>query len=182
MNFWRLATLCELCSTSAINDTSGQGSVDEKAIGSLMRYKYFVGLSNVSLSTHKLAKQTTEFLTHSASLAVDGNPNSVDTNCTHTAGEPNDWWMVDLGRVFQVTTVNIINRLDECNCGDRLDGIIYEVGITLDSWEECGRFDGPGIGRLEINITCHRAMYGRYVRIRKLNQNALSLCEVFVYS
>ncbi|KAH3811627.1 hypothetical protein DPMN_140039 [Dreissena polymorpha] len=43
MNFWRLATLCELCSTASINEISGQGSVDKVAIGSLMRYKYYEG-------------------------------------------------------------------------------------------------------------------------------------------
>ncbi|KAH3811565.1 hypothetical protein DPMN_139975 [Dreissena polymorpha] len=43
MNFWRLATLCELCSTASINDISGQGSIDKVAIGALIRYKYYVG-------------------------------------------------------------------------------------------------------------------------------------------
>ncbi|KAH3812258.1 hypothetical protein DPMN_140684 [Dreissena polymorpha] len=42
MNYWRLATLCELCSTASINDTSGQGSVDKVAIGALIIYKYYV--------------------------------------------------------------------------------------------------------------------------------------------
>ena len=43
MNYWRLATLCELCSTPSIKDTSGHGSIDKEALGSLKRYKYFVG-------------------------------------------------------------------------------------------------------------------------------------------
>ncbi|KAH3769053.1 hypothetical protein DPMN_170300 [Dreissena polymorpha] len=91
MNFWRLATLCELCSTAAINDTSDQGRVNDKAIGSLMRYKYFVGLRNGSLSTHKLAKQSTELVPHPASLAVDGNPSIPDMDCAHTNNKPDDW-------------------------------------------------------------------------------------------
>ncbi|KAH3888777.1 hypothetical protein DPMN_012817 [Dreissena polymorpha] len=66
--------------------------------------------------------------------------------------------------------------------GDRLNGIIYEVGTVPDSWEECGRFLGPGGGVVNITTTCNRTMYGRFVRIRKIVRNVLSLCEVYVYS
>ncbi|KAH3811629.1 hypothetical protein DPMN_140041, partial [Dreissena polymorpha] len=60
----------------------------------------------------------------------------------------------------------------------RLDGIVYEVGIATGSWEECGRFLGPGHGVVNITTTCDRTMHGRYVRIRKIKQDYLSLCEV----
>ncbi|XP_052218206.1 fucolectin-5-like [Dreissena polymorpha] len=153
-----------------------------------MRIKICCGSSNESLSTLKQAEQSTTYrYSSTAHLAVDGNPSSIETSgnetiCAHTNNQSDDWWMVDLGRMFQVTTVTIINRIDDCNCGGRLDGIVYEVGIATGSWEECGRFLGPGDGVVNITTTCDRTMHGRYVRIRKIKQDYLSLCEVYVYS
>ncbi|KAH3811596.1 hypothetical protein DPMN_140006 [Dreissena polymorpha] len=139
------------------------------------------GSSSESLSTFKQAEQSS---THDwpAGLAVEGDPRSSYQYCSLTNDQPGEWWMVDLGRVFQVTTVTIINRIHDCNCGGRLDGIVYEVGIATVSWEECGRFLGPADGVLNITTTCNRTMHGRYVRIRKIKQDYLTLCEVYVYS
>ncbi|KAH3811601.1 hypothetical protein DPMN_140012 [Dreissena polymorpha] len=101
--------------------------------------------SSESPSTFKQAEQSS---THHwpAGLAVEGDPRSSYQYCSHTNDQPGEWWMVDLGRVFQ-------------------------VGIAKLSWEECGRFLGPADGVLNITTTCNRTMHGRYVRIRKIKQD-----------
>ena len=49
-----------------------------------------------------------------AGLAVDGNMDSEYSKgtCSHTDGETNPWWAVDLGKTFKLKTVEIANRLE----------------------------------------------------------------------
>ncbi len=55
---------------------------------------------------------------HSAPLAVDGSPRATidaDYTCSHTGIDTSQpWWAVDLGRLYPITVVSILNRLDCC--------------------------------------------------------------------
>ncbi|KAH3811569.1 hypothetical protein DPMN_139979 [Dreissena polymorpha] len=89
------------------------------------------GSSNESLSTFKQAEQSTTYRpVNHARLAVDWDPISLYEYCTYTNNQPEDWWMVDVGRVFQMTTVTIKNRIDYCNCGTKLP--IHLVDLLTD--------------------------------------------------
>src|SRR5436309_2544435 len=65
-----------------------------------------------------------------ASLAVDGNTSGLwaDGSVTHTYGCANDWWQVDLGSSYLVSSVAIWNRMD-C-CSDRLSDYWVFVSDT----------------------------------------------------
>ena len=50
-------------------------------------------------------------------MAVDGNTNTnfAGESCTATAEDDEaPWWRVDLGAVYNITSVNIVNRGDCC--------------------------------------------------------------------
>ena len=54
---------------------------------------------------------------HNSSLAVDGCTNTRFRYkcCTHTAlNENNPWWSVDLGKVYTLLSVTLVNRDDHC--------------------------------------------------------------------
>ena len=48
--------------------------------------------------------------------AVDGNTdqNHHHGSCIHTGNETNAWWIVDLGRNYEITSVKIYNRAGCC--------------------------------------------------------------------
>ena len=60
--------------------------------------------------------------------AIDGNHANVwnQKSCSHTLGETNPWWSVNLGKRYKVNSVKITNRKD-C-CSDRLNGAEIRIG------------------------------------------------------
>ena len=87
-----------------------------------------------NLALNQPAIQSTTGFGGVASRAVDGNTNGDyfgGNSVTHTA--PNNataWWRVDLGAVYDLTEVRILNRTD-C-CAERLSGAMLYAG-TIDS-------------------------------------------------
>ncbi|XP_033110933.1 fucolectin-5-like [Anneissia japonica] len=49
--------------------------------------------------------------------AIDGNfdTNYGEKSCTHTMKQPENWWMVDLGKSYRVKEVKIYNRAGMCS-------------------------------------------------------------------
>ncbi len=112
-----------------------------------------------------------------ASRAVDGNTdgNYNAGSVTHTAGDPNPWWQVDLGQKFFVVSVDVFNRTDCCN--DRLAGakvqligddnqVLLEQRLTAETTVQSLSFL-PG-----------RSV--RFVRVQGAGSQYLSLAEVQV--
>ena len=48
---------------------------------------------------------------------MDGldDPGWSSNTCTHTKRESSPWWLVDLGGIYGVTHVAIVNRQDCCS-------------------------------------------------------------------
>ena len=100
------------------------------------RVKLLFSISDVAL--FKKTSQSSNFYDYGSHLAADGN---LDTrmdqlSCAHTKADAEPWWMVDFGKVYNVTGVEITNRGD-C-CGDRLknfdvtvDGNLYVYPLLL---------------------------------------------------
>jgi len=84
-----------------------------------------------NLSRNKPASQSTTAFGGVASRAVDGNTNGIyfDNSVSHTALDfPSPWWRVDMGAIYDVGRINIINR-EDC-CPERLDGAVLYIGNT----------------------------------------------------
>merc|ERR1719247_2595274 len=81
-----------------------------------------------------IASQSSTGWTGVASRAIDGNadPTYWANSCTHTYGDSNPWWQVDLGSQKKIAAVNVTNRAD-C-CSERLNGFNVSVdGVTCAS-------------------------------------------------
>ena len=73
----------------------------------------------INIAVNHTATQSSQYLDHPASLAVDGSRNgsvipafpSRDGQFSHTGVGSPQWWMVDLGKVFYVYRVRLWNRL-----------------------------------------------------------------------
>ncbi|XP_066297367.1 uncharacterized protein [Branchiostoma lanceolatum] len=93
------------------------------------RYDYCnVPICGVNVALEKTAFQTSTGSSGAASRAVDGNANTNWNagSCTHTRGEANPSWWVDLGQSYMVDRVGIFNRRD-C-CSGRLNPFNIHIG------------------------------------------------------
>ncbi|XP_063680171.1 uncharacterized protein LOC134815562 [Bolinopsis microptera] len=110
-----------------------------------------------------------------AARAVDG---VVDQHwgrgsCTHTNRLGNEWWEVDLGRVYQIDHVRVWGRTDAHT--ERLDGARLWIGD-----HRCGKLKTMANKAEADIIKCEPAeSVGRKVRIEHFSQY-ITLCEVQV--
>ena len=118
-----------------------------------------------------------------SSLAVDGNLNPNYASCSHTYGQTDPWWRVDLLDPVQVVYLFIVNRWDCCT--DRLHNFEIRIGNSLgnngNSNPQCGGLHS--LKNIESKvIPCTSPLIGRYVNIIIPGPNkTLTLCEVQVH-
>lgn len=145
----------------------------------------FSGTANLALN--KSATQSSTYNGRDASIALDGNTSgNGEANVTHTQSDNEAYWTVDLGNVYDITSINIYNRTD-C-CGSRL--VNYHVFVSDDpfigttvasSQAQSGVdefFESSQAGSPTTIST--GAITGRYVRVQLAGTNFLSLAEVEV--
>ncbi|RME80717.1 MAG: PKD domain-containing protein, partial [Caldilineae bacterium] len=142
-----------------------------------------------------------------ASHAVDGNTNGywnsdpAVNSVTHTNPEPNAWWEVDLGAVYEIGQIKLWNRTD-C-CWDRLSNFyVFVSDAPFPSTDPVATSLQAGVwwtyhagsaGRTSSQpLTLQAAQFipsagttgglqGRYVRVQLTGTEPLSLAEVQVY-
>eukprot|EP00058_Branchiostoma_floridae_P021796 XP_002607286.1 hypothetical protein BRAFLDRAFT_88235 [Branchiostoma floridae] len=120
----------------------------------------------------------------SAGRAVDGNrnPQWAGNSCTHTHGENDPWWYVDLGRSVTVDHITIVNRRD-C-CSERITPFDVHVGdstVVTRNPKVGGHHSFCPIDTERV-VPCG-GRRGRYVGIRLPGKRrVLTLCEVEVYA
>ncbi|HEX8619940.1 MAG TPA: discoidin domain-containing protein, partial [Thermoanaerobaculia bacterium] len=124
-----------------------------------------------------------------ADRAVDGVVNgdyNNESSVTHTNGDANAWWEVDLGSVQQISTIDIVNRLD-C-CSERLQNFYVFVSdekladnLLSTALAHAGVarwFRGPNLRAQSFDVN----RTGRYVRVQLSGSDFLSLTEVQIWS
>merc|ERR1740121_994324 len=118
----------------------------------------------------KAATQSSTSCDGSATRAIDGNGDNwwSGGSCTHTGGDINPWWQVDLGSPQHISGVRITNRGD-C-CGERLNGF----NLLMDG-KSCAQNVGIKTGE---NKTVPCAGSGQVLRVQVPRPNVvLTLCE-----
>lgn len=147
------------------------------------------GITN--LAQGKQATQISTLSGADASRAVDGviNGNWAIGSVSHTNTTNQDWWQVDLGQVYNISSINIFNRTD-C-CGSRLSNYyIFVSDVPFSSTSLSTTLSQPGVSNYfsaseagspstqVINRT------GRYVRVQLngavFQSDYLSMAEVQV--
>ncbi|KAF7686831.1 hypothetical protein HF521_015224 [Silurus meridionalis] len=130
-----------------------------------------------------IATQSSLFQNYYAYLAIDGNRASslYSYSCTHTDGQINSWWRVDLLAKYDISNVIITNRGDAVTT--RINGAEIHIGSSLvnngNDNPRCVVISTIPAGA-SVNYTCN--MRGHYVNIIVPNIfQYLTLCEVEVY-
>ncbi|XP_077868714.1 uncharacterized protein LOC144359426 [Saccoglossus kowalevskii] len=126
-----------------------------------------------------------EFQVWAEGNAVDGNtsPSWSGGTCIGTNNEQSPWWKVDLGALYTVYEVNVINRLEDC-CKTRIVGSEIRVGSSEDISEntQCGeKVTASQTSVATIHFGCSPALVGRYVSIQIVGRSDyLNFCEMQV--
>lgn len=116
--------------------------------------------------------------TGSSSKAVDGNTNGnySSGSVTHTNSQAGAWWQVDLGANYDIGNIQIWNRTD-C-CANRLTN--FDVIVSNSPGGSGQSMHVAGTAGRPTTLTANTN--GRYVRVRLVGTNYLSLAEVIVLS
>jgi hypothetical protein len=124
------------------------------------------------VSQRRPTKQSSEGWSGRPSRAVDGNTNQryPSKSCSHTQRSGRPWWRVDLQKRTKVQKVMIWNRSDCCQ--SRLN----RVEVKVDGYR-CGIINRA----TRINTVYCGFRSGRYVWVKQLKSDYLTLCEVRVY-
>ncbi|XP_071083142.1 uncharacterized protein [Haliotis cracherodii] len=139
----------------------------------------------------KTTKQDSTKEPYTASRAVDDNLSVFmdKGGCSHTSPSQLSnvtWWQVDLGDLYNITTVELTSRGD-C-CGDKLGNFTVTMHTadpeTSDAHDLClyhPGFFGNGVTK---SLPCDQPTVGRYVKItqypRASELYALELCDVII--
>ncbi len=145
------------------------------------------GAQETNLARGKAVQQSSTDYGGDPRRAVDGNidGNWGSNSVSHTAGQPQPWWQVDLGASQSIRTIRIWNRTD-C-CAERLaDFYVFVSDNPFSSAAPNSTVSQPGVwhyyhkgvaGRT-TDIPVNRN--GRYVRVQLTGANYLQLAEVEV--
>ncbi|ROI15874.1 Fucolectin-4, partial [Anabarilius grahami] len=138
-----------------------------------------------NLALGATAVQSSTYETAAAQKAVDGNRNSDyhRGSCSHTKGDRNPWWRVDLLNVYMVTRVSITNRGD-C-CAERINGAQIRIGNSLQNNGNSNQLAATvvSIPLGQTKTFEFESIKGRYVNIFVPGRNEyLTLCEVEVFA
>jgi hypothetical protein len=150
-----------------------------------------VGKTNLALG--KTAKQSTTFSAFSSAVAGSANDGAKNGNfsagsVTHTYGQTNAWWEVDLGSSSNIGSIEIWNRTD-C-CSDRLSDYWVFVSDTpftaadtpATLQNRAGTWNSHQTSAPSPSTNITAVTKGRYVRVQLSGFNYLSLAEVEVYA
>ncbi|KAG7469845.1 hypothetical protein MATL_G00133170 [Megalops atlanticus] len=138
---------------------------------------------NVALRGKATQSSTYNYMSRAAK-AIDGNRDGVFSrgSCTHTEGETNPWWRLDLMDVYRVTSVTITNRVD---FSERINRAEIRIGNSLKN----NGNDNPlctvilTIPPMESMTFNCSGMVGRYINVLLPGYGQfLTLCEVEVYA
>jgi hypothetical protein len=145
------------------------------------------GTGGDNIARGKSASQSSTYGGAAASRALDGNTNGNFNNgsVTHTNVDNQAWWLVDLGSISQLSTINIWARSDCCEWRSAnvyvlvSDSPIKSTNLNtaraqsgVSSFYIAGNVGRPST--VNINRT------GRYIRVQLTGRDNLSLAEVEV--
>ncbi|CAC5416551.1 unnamed protein product [Mytilus coruscus] len=116
---------------------------------------------------------------HSASRAVDGNVNTY----IHTNIEQSPYWIVDLGKTYQIKRIEIFNRVvGDKSTGERLRNLDIIIGPSHNEMHLCAHYVGPAQLGDHLLFKCGHVENARYVKLMLTGTDYLNVAEVKVYA
>ncbi|CAC5416542.1 unnamed protein product [Mytilus coruscus] len=122
-------------------------------------------------------KASTQSSQHGHHEAVHANDGNIST-FSHTTTEQSPYWMVDLGRDYNIRQIEIFARRD-C-CGELIRQLDITAGSSHNLMTRCGFYSGPAQTGYHLAFECTPIINGRYVKIQKNDTTNLALAEVQV--
>jgi len=123
-----------------------------------------------------------------AANAVDGDLSGSEASgsLASTESDPNAWWEIDLGQVYDLDTVRLWNRTDCCT--DQLaDFYVLVSQQAFNTQDLASTLAQPGVTRIFHAGVAGRqtdlqmGVPGRYLRVQLSAVNALQLAEVQIF-
>ncbi|VDI14615.1 Hypothetical predicted protein, partial [Mytilus galloprovincialis] len=116
---------------------------------------------------------------HSASKAVDGDLNTF----MHTDLDQSPYWIVDLGKTYQIKRIEIFNRKQGAiYTGRRLHDLDIIVGTSLNNTHLCTQYAGPAELGEHLVLGCQCDETARFVKLMLRGREYLHVAEVKVYT
>lgn len=175
--------------TSDVNALNTLKFNDKMSSFVVERVSSSVSSSGVNIAKGKQCRASSVNFGGEASRAVDGNTNGEygNNSCTHTNDEKDPWLEIDLGAVYDVSSIKIWNRTDDC-CWNRLQGFYvmgYETAITSCSTSAEYQYNGSSYSftsASQSSISIDGNKRCRYIRVFiPGNIKILSLAEVEIF-
>ena len=126
-------------------------------------------------------------LDFSAANAIDGNSggNFPGDDIAHTNLEAEPWWEIDLGAVYDLTSISVFNREDCCVEG-LADFHVFVSDVPFSTTTIAGTLTQTGVTSIpiagpsgrEAQVAVNRS--GRYVRVQLTHTEYLQIAEVEV--
>ncbi|MEM7132887.1 MAG: SdrD B-like domain-containing protein [Chloroflexota bacterium] len=167
-------------------------AVEETASKTVSMFSKATGVARAAIgnvATNGSATQSSTDAGGSPGRAIDGNTNGNygAGSVTHTGNQANAWWHLDLGQVYDITTIRLWNRTD-C-CGDRLQNFhVFVSDVPFSSTNLNTTLNQAGVDSQQVTtqpnpsveLTFNRT--GRYIRVQQAGTSVLSLAEVQVFA
>ncbi|XP_063399480.1 uncharacterized protein LOC134684128 [Mytilus trossulus] len=127
----------------------------------------------------KPAEQSSVLAELSASRAVDGSVNTY----MHTLKEQSPYWIVDLGKNYQIKRIEIFNRNEGAkSTGERLHDLDIIVGPSHNKMHLCAHYVGPAQLGAHLIFECEPDENARYVKLMIKGTEYLHVAEIKVYA
>ncbi len=160
-------------------------AVDTQGVPSEAKVLQVGAAHQLNIAVGKSASQSSTDAGGLPERAIDGNNNGRfdEHSVSHTQSELNAWWQVDLGAIYNLSSIRLWNRTD-C-CSNRLKDFHVLVSDTSFASQDLpatlgqpgvSDFHFPGFAREQTEIHVNRS--GRFVRIQWSGQDYLHLAEV----
>ncbi|CAG2196643.1 unnamed protein product [Mytilus edulis] len=147
----------------------------------IQRHSYHNCTINLKeVAYNKPAEQSSVYSAGCSALrAVDGNVNSF----MHTNIEQSPYWIVDLGKIYQIKRIEILNRIQGSKTtGERLRDLDIMIGSSHNEMQICAHYVGPAQLSDHLLFTCGHVECARYVKLRLTGTDYLHVAEVKVYA
>lgn len=146
----------------------------------LFSQQQWTSIDHSNIAQFKPTKQSSVHDGGAANRAVDGNTNGNwgAASVTHTQGEENPWWEVNLLAEYDISSITIYNRTD--GYSDRLKNFTIRVSSQPFNGNYGGEVFATENQWFQSNKSYSGNATGQYIRIHLNGRDALSLAEVVV--
>ncbi|CAG2226426.1 ACSS1_2 [Mytilus edulis] len=167
--------VCELWDEDFIHTSDTSGSTEAG-----WSYYYIVRAIQLrEVAYGKLSSQSSVYGSDTPPNAVDGDLNTY----MHTEQEQSPYWIVDLGKIYQIKRIEIFNRKQgNVLTGQRLHDLDITVGRSHNIMHLCAYYVGPAqLGDHHV-FECQHDEKARFLRLMIRGIEILHLAEVKVYA